>query len=51
MLFHTTRRVVGHEALENEWYVIVKAYKFTVFEVLRDIACLCYPYIWSLATL
>ena len=26
MLFRVTRRVVGHEALENEWYVVIKAY-------------------------
>jgi len=37
--------------LEDEWYVVIKAYKLTVFEILRDffvlsyIACLCYPYI------
>ena len=29
--FHATRCFVGHEALENEWYVVIKAYKFTVF--------------------
>jgi len=35
-----------------EWYIDIKAYKFTVFEILRVfffvlsyIACLCYPYI------
>ena len=33
MLSCTSRCVVGHEALENEWYVIIKAYKFTVFEI------------------
>ena len=36
MLFCATRRVVGHEALENEWYIVIKAYKFTVFDILRD---------------
>ena len=51
MLFRVTWHVVGHEALENEWYVSIKAYKFTIFEILRDllvllyIACPCYPYI------
>jgi len=34
----------------NEWYVVIKAYKLTVFEILRNffvlsyIACPCYPY-------
>ena len=37
--------------LENEWYVVVKAYKLAVFEIFRDffvlpyIAFLCYPYV------
>ena len=30
--FRATRRVVGHEALENERCVVIKAYRFTVFE-------------------
>ena len=34
MLFCATRHVVGHEALENEGYIVIKAYKFTVFEIL-----------------
>ena len=35
----------------EEWYVVIKAYKFTVFEIWRDfnvlsyIACPRYPYI------
>jgi len=39
------------KALENERYVVIKAYKFTVFEIWRDInvlsyiACPRYPYI------
>jgi len=39
------------KALEDEWYVVIKAYKLTVFEILRDffvlsyIACPRYPYI------
>ena len=33
MLFCTTRRVVGYEALEKE-YIVIKAYKFTTLEVL-----------------
>ena len=47
--FSTTRCVVGHEALKNEWYVVIKAYKFTVFEILRGffvlsyITCPCCP--------
>jgi len=53
MLFHATRHVVGHEALENERYVVIKAYKFTIFEILGEffvltyIACPRYPYIES----
>ena len=35
MLFCTTRHVVDHEALENEGYIVIKAYTFTVFEILR----------------
>jgi len=40
-----------HETLGNEWYVVIKAYKLTVFDILRDffvlqyIACPRYPYI------
>jgi len=26
---------VGHEPLENEWYIVIKAYEFTVFEIFR----------------
>ena len=39
------------KTLEDEWYVVIKAYKLTVFEILRDffvlsyIACPRYPYI------
>ena len=28
--------VVGHETLKDEQYVVKKANKFTVFEILRD---------------
>ena len=44
------------KTVEDEWYVVIKAYKLTVFEVLRDyfvlsyIVCLHYPYIQSLLT-
>jgi len=50
MLFCATGRVVGHETFKDEWHIIIKAYKFTVFEILRDflychiLCCLCYPY-------
>jgi len=43
--------VVCPYTLEDEWYVVIKAYKLTVFEILRDffvlsyIACPRYPYI------
>ena len=39
------------KTLEDERYVVIKAYKLTVFEILSNffvlsyIACLCYPYI------
>jgi len=39
------------KTLEDEWNVVIKAYKFTVFEILRDFLCyhilrvLRYPYI------
>ena len=39
------------KTLEDEWYVVIKAYKLTVFDILRDffvlsyIACPRYPYI------
>ena len=28
--------VVGPYKLEDEWYVVIKGYKLTVFEILRD---------------
>ena len=28
--------------LEDEWYVVIKAYKLTVFEILRDVFVLSY---------
>ena len=39
------------KTLEDDWYVVIKAYKFAVFEILGDffvlacIACTSYPYI------
>ena len=39
------------KTFEDEWYIVIKAHKFTAFEILRDffllsyIACLHYPYI------
>ena len=36
LAFQATRCIVGHEALENELYVVIKAYNFTVFEILRE---------------
>ena len=39
------------KTLEDEQYVVIKAYMFTIFEFWRDfnvlsyIACPCYPYI------
>ena len=52
MLFCTTKHVVGHETLEDERYIVIKAYMFTVLEILRDFFVIyCaqrYPYICSL---
>ena len=36
MLFRATRSLAGHETLEDEWYVVIKACKLTVFEILRN---------------
>ena len=36
MLFHITGCVVSRKTLEDEQYVLIKAYKFTIFEILRD---------------
>ena len=39
------------KTLEDGWYVVINAYKFTFFEIWGDIfvlsyiACPCYPYI------
>ena len=36
------------KTLDDEWYVVIKAYKLTVFEILRNffvLACPRYPYI------
>ena len=39
------------KTLDNEWYVVIKAYKLTVFDISRNffvlsyIACPRYPYI------
>ena len=48
MLSRASGSLVGHE---DEWYVVIKAYKLAVFEILGDffvlpyIACPRYPYI------
>ena len=56
--FFATRGVLlVMKTLENERYVVIKAYKCTVSEIWRDsfvlayIACTSYPYIQSLPTL
>ena len=33
MLFHTSGHVVGHENTPDEWHIVIKAYRFTVFEI------------------
>ena len=51
MLFVTLGVLLVMKRVEDEWYVAIKAYKFAVFEILRDffvlawIACTSYPYI------
>ena len=50
-LFQATRRVLSREALKNEWYIVVKAFQHTVFEIfLYQHVCPRYPYIQSLPT-
>ena len=49
--FRATGSLLCHEKIGAEWYVVIKAYKLTVFDILRDffvlpyIACPRYPYI------
>ena len=33
MSFCAIRNLVIHEILKDEWYVVIKAYKFTTFEL------------------
>jgi len=37
LLSRTTGVLLVMKTLEDEWYVDIKAYKITVFEILRDI--------------
>lgn len=48
MLFHATKVLLVIKTLKDDWYVVRKAYKFTVYEILRDFlhtACPRYPHI------
>ena len=36
MLFCATGCVIGHEALKNEWYIVIKVYKLAIFEILGE---------------
>ena len=55
--FATLGVLLAMKTLEDDWYVVIKAYKCTVSEIWRDffvlayIACTSYPYIQSLPTL
>ena len=55
--FATRGALLVMKILEDERYVVIKAYKRTVSEIWRDlfvlayIACTSYPYIQSLPTL
>ena len=56
-VFATLGVLLAMKTLEDDWYVVIKAYKSAVYEILRDmfvlscIACTSYPYIQSLPTL
>ena len=56
-VFATRGVLLVMKTLEDERYVVIKAYKCTVSEIWRDfvvlacIACTSYPYIQSLPTL
>ena len=41
MLSRAIGSLVGHE-IEDEQYVVIKAYKFTIFEIWRDFNVLSY---------
>jgi len=30
------------KTLKDEWYIVINAYKFTVFEILRDFCIIIY---------
>jgi len=42
MFSRAAMSVVGSYTLKDEWYVVIKAYKLTVFEILRDFFVLSY---------
>ena len=42
MFSRATVSVVGPYTLEDEWYVVIKACKLTVFEILRDFCIVIY---------
>ena len=53
MLFHANVVLLVTKALEDEWHVVIKACKFTIFVRLFCIVifvCPRYPYIYSLLT-
>jgi len=37
--------LVINKTLEDEWYVVIKNYKFIGLEIFLVLACLHYPYI------
>ena len=39
------------KTLEDEWYVVIKSYKLTVFEILRDFFVLSYLRVRAIPTL
>lgn len=42
MLFHAAWHVVGNESTQkDEWYIVVKAYMFAVFEILSCVIIYC----------
>ena len=40
MLYRTTRHIVVMKTLESEWYLNIKACRFTVFEILMNFFCI-----------
>ena len=42
MLFAPLGILLVIKTLKGEWYIVINAYKFTVFEILRDFCIIIY---------